>query len=119
MKERMTLLMCWAGLLMLALGIPLARRRVAPNRMYGFRTRSTLADAALWYDVNAKCGVDMIAIGLGSALLPPVLYLSGASVEVIALGSSAATVVALTVSTIRCALFIRQRTRDTSAAPRG
>ncbi|HYW10228.1 MAG TPA: SdpI family protein [Longimicrobium sp.] len=65
------------GALLIAISIPLARRRVAPNPTYGLRTRATLADPEVWYEANASSGRDMIRVGaavvvlaLGLALVP-------------------------------------------------
>jgi ABC-type Fe3+-siderophore transport system permease subunit len=38
------------------LSIPLALGLIPRNRLYGFRTRRTLADDALWYRVNRFAG---------------------------------------------------------------
>jgi uncharacterized membrane protein len=54
-----------SALLLIGLSVPLARRRVRPNRLYGFRTSSTLNDERLWYEVNAKTGVDLLIVGVG------------------------------------------------------
>lgn len=51
------------GLLLLALGWPMAARRVRPNRWYGLRVRATFADEKVWYDANAVAGRDMMTLG--------------------------------------------------------
>jgi hypothetical protein len=51
------------GLLLIALGWPLAARRVRPNRWYGLRVPATFADETVWYDANAITGRDMVALG--------------------------------------------------------
>jgi uncharacterized membrane protein len=38
-------------------------RLVPPNVLYGVRTRATMADETLWYDVNAACGRDLAVAG--------------------------------------------------------
>lgn len=48
-----------SGPLLVLLAIPLWLRRIPPNRFYGVRTRETLADEALWYEVNARSGRDL------------------------------------------------------------
>ncbi len=48
------------GLLSIAVGWPLARRRVPPNRWYGLRVPATFADPAIWFDANAVCGEDLV-----------------------------------------------------------
>jgi uncharacterized membrane protein len=40
----------------LILSIPLALGMIPRNRLYGFRTRRTLADDAVWYRVNRVAG---------------------------------------------------------------
>jgi uncharacterized membrane protein len=51
------------GLLLLALGWPMAARRVRPNRWYGLRVPATFADETVWYDANAVAGRDMMILG--------------------------------------------------------
>ncbi len=50
------LLFVGSGLLLVGISIPLIQRRVKPNYWYGFRTRRTLSDPQIWYDVNAYAG---------------------------------------------------------------
>jgi uncharacterized membrane protein len=47
------------------LSIPLALGLIPRNRLYGFRTRRTLADEAAWYRVNRFAG---FAIMIASAI---------------------------------------------------
>jgi uncharacterized membrane protein len=65
---RVTLL-AGAGLMIVALAVPLARRRVPPNRWYGIRLPSTLADEAMWYECNARAGRDLVVVGTLVTLL--------------------------------------------------
>jgi uncharacterized membrane protein len=51
------------GLLLIALGWPMASRRVRPNRWYGLRVPATFADEKVWYDANAVAGRDMMILG--------------------------------------------------------
>ena len=68
------------GVLLIALGVPLARRRIRPNGWYGLRIPATFADEQVWYEANALSGRDLMAVG--SALivvaigLPHILRLS-------------------------------------------
>jgi uncharacterized membrane protein len=52
------------GLLNLAVGWPLARRRVPPNHWYGVRVRATLSDPTVWYEANAVCGDGLVRLGV-------------------------------------------------------
>jgi uncharacterized membrane protein len=51
------------GPLLVLLATPLWLRLVPPNRVYGVRTRATLADQARWYEVNARSGRDLAFAG--------------------------------------------------------
>jgi hypothetical protein len=64
--------------------------------------RSTLADEAVWYEINARCGRDLVGIGaLYIALLAAALTFGGSwSVGIRLLGPAVALVVALIVDSI-------------------
>jgi len=51
------------GVLLIGLSIPLARRRVPPNDLYGLRVPATYADEEIWYDANARSGREGIVAG--------------------------------------------------------
>jgi uncharacterized membrane protein len=51
------------GLVSILVGLPLARRRVRPNRWYGLRVPATFADEYVWYEANAVAGRDLMALG--------------------------------------------------------
>ena len=53
------------ALLFLILAFPLVIGAIPRNRLYGFRTRRTLSDDAVWYPVNRAAG---IAIVIASAV---------------------------------------------------
>lgn len=57
------------GALFVALSVPLMRRRVKPNMLYGLRIRATLADERVWYEANAKSARDLLVLGLGISVL--------------------------------------------------
>jgi len=52
------------GLASVLVGLPLARRRVRPNRWYGLRVPATFADEHVWYEANAVAGRDLVALGV-------------------------------------------------------
>jgi len=70
------------GILSIAIGLPLADRRIPPNHWYGVRVRETFADEHIWYATNAQAGRDLTLLGalfvvLAFALadvLPPTRY---------------------------------------------
>lgn len=53
-----------AGLVQALISIPLILRRVKPNYWYGFRTRKTLENEAVWYDVNEHAGKRLFLSGI-------------------------------------------------------
>ena len=52
------------GVLSIVVGLPLADRRIPPNRWYGVRVRATFADQHIWYETNAQAGRDLTALGV-------------------------------------------------------
>jgi uncharacterized membrane protein len=71
-KGLITILVCSAVFAVLA--IPLILRKVPPNPVYGYRTRATLSDEALWYEVNAYFGVRFLVASLVSAFVAVALF---------------------------------------------
>lgn len=71
------------GLLLIALGWPMAARRVRPNRWYGLRVPATFADEQVWYEANAVAGRDMMVLGstivVAAVVLPRVVTLSSST----------------------------------------
>jgi hypothetical protein len=58
-----------SAILLIAIAVPLWLRRIPPNLLYGVRFRSTLADDAVWYEINARAGRNLFGIGSGYLLL--------------------------------------------------
>ncbi|TWU24695.1 SdpI family protein [Bythopirellula polymerisocia] len=56
-----------AGGLLVVLGLPLYFGKVPPNRLYGFRTRSTLVNPQKWMAVNRVAGGWMVLVGTAVA----------------------------------------------------
>ena len=92
-----------SAVLLIALAIPLWMRRIPPNRFYGVRTRATLADEALWYDVNERCGQDLLAAGVLFLVAIVVIDVIGArwAPELRTLASAMILIVALVVVSVR------------------
>jgi uncharacterized membrane protein len=91
-----------SGLLLIAAGIPLWLRRVPRNALYGVRFASTLSDDQIWYEINARCGRDLVGIGAGYLVLLAAALLFGRSWSIAfrLLGPTLILVVALIVNTI-------------------
>jgi hypothetical protein len=57
-----------AGLVFIAIGIPLAVERVPPYHWYGFRSAKTFSIQTIWYAANRVAGIDLIIAGVVVAL---------------------------------------------------
>lgn len=74
-KGLITILACDALLAVIA--IPLILRKVPPNVVYGYRTRATLSDEAVWYDANAHFGRGPFIASVAGAIGILIVYRSG------------------------------------------
>ena len=92
------------GLLFVGLGVPLARGRVRPNHLYGCRTRATLADERVWYEVNRAAGRDMIAGGLfvAACALAVLAFARAASPDAVTVALLAALLLSVGRMGVRC-----------------
>ncbi len=92
------LLFVVVGLLVAGLALPLQRRRVKPNALYGLRVHATYADESVWYDANAATGRDMVGVGLLTSALSIVLvFVPGVDEELHAFIMAGVLVVGLLV----------------------
>jgi uncharacterized membrane protein len=72
--ETILILYVGIGLLSAVVAVPLIKRKVKPNALYGFRVPQTLNDPAAWYAVNAHFGRRLLLTGLATALAAALLY---------------------------------------------
>jgi len=56
-------------LLFIALAVPLILQKVPPNCVYGFRTRKTMSNPAVWYKANRFMGYGLVVSALVSLLV--------------------------------------------------
>jgi hypothetical protein len=89
------------GLFIALLAVPLIRRRVGPNWLYGLRVRATFADESVWYDANERSGRTLFALGAAT-----IAFGIGNMVvaEAISQPYFLAGILALVVGTIACAI---------------
>jgi uncharacterized membrane protein len=71
-KGLITILIC--SVVFSLASIPLILRRVPRNPVYGYRTRVTLSDDALWYKINAYFGMRFLVATLLSACVAVALH---------------------------------------------
>ena len=82
--------MMLAGVLLFAVGVPLALKLVPPNSVYGVRTAKTRASLEVWYASNRSAGINMaitgIAIAAAALVIPRLMpdYSEGVRVLVVA-----------------------------------
>ncbi|HSU68836.1 MAG TPA: SdpI family protein [Tepidisphaeraceae bacterium] len=97
------------GILIVGFGIPLARGKVAPNRLYGFRTRKTLSDPAIWYPANRFAGRGLIAAGIVIAFACAVMpHLTGGRFVATMLGDEAVLLGSILVAVVYSFLQLRK-----------
>ncbi len=72
--ETILVLYAFFGLLLAVFAVPLIKRKVKPNWLYGFRVPQTMSDPDVWYAVNAHFGRRMLVAGLATALAAVLLY---------------------------------------------
>lgn len=58
------------------IALPLALRKVPRNRLYGVRTRRTLADDRVWYETNAYGGRGLIVASVITVVVVLILALT-------------------------------------------
>ncbi len=76
-----------AGMLLVALSLPLIFKIVRPNPIYGFRVAKSIDNPEIWYAVNSYSGKRILVAGV-SILIAAVLFywIPGISVDAYALG---------------------------------
>ncbi len=95
---------------MAGLAIPMIKKKVSPNHLYGFRTPKTLSNEEIWYKANHFAGKAMFAAGVAMIISSLLLFLLGGQLEkdplaytMLVLGISP-----LSVATVACFLYLRK-----------
>lgn len=91
-KGLITILAC--SVLMAVVAIPLILKKVPRNRIYGYRTRTTLRDDHTWYEVNAYFGRGLLTASLITIISMIFLYYTPNLAPVVFLKITIATLVA-------------------------
>jgi len=103
-----------SGGTLIGLSLPLIRRKVPPNSLYGFRVRQTLKNPEVWYPVNAYSGWRILWLGASIVLAAVVAYFVP-GLDVAWYGSIVGIVAAvgLAVGLVQTFRYLRQLARDT------
>ncbi len=100
------------GVAMILISIPLIQRRVKPNYWYGFRTRKTLENEQVWYEVNAHAGKRLLIAGILITLAAIVVALiPGITLDAYALSVLAVVVVSLGIGLAQSFAYLNRLTK--------
>jgi uncharacterized membrane protein len=103
------------GLLMVVLAVPLIKRKVKPNGLYGFRVPQTLSDPEVWYAVNAHFGRRLLVAGVATVLAALLLYrVPGLDVDSYAWALLAVFALFFGVGLVQSWLYMNTLTRSSS-----
>jgi len=66
MEPKTTLSICFllTGISFIGISIPLILQKIPPNQWYGWRTKKSLSNKEIWYEINRYGGKDLFAAGL-------------------------------------------------------
>lgn len=97
-----------AGLLLVALSVPLLREKVRPNPLYGFRVPKTFASTEVWYAANKYAARRLMWAGSSAVVAAIGLYfLPKLSLDLYAFGCLAVFVVVLAAGLIQSFRYLR------------
>jgi len=103
------LLFVGSGLLLIGISIPLIQRRIKLNDWYGFRTKRTLSNSQIWYDVNAYAGRRLFVSGVITIIAASVLYfVPRITVEGYALGMTVFALSPLTIGILQSFRYLNR-----------
>jgi hypothetical protein len=110
MSDMLLLLIVYisAGILLALLSIPLIRRKIPPNGLYGFRVQKTMDNPELWYLVNHYSAKRLLWTSIAFLAMAVILYLiPNLSVDVYALSCLGVFTVGLTISIVQSVNYLR------------
>lgn len=107
------------AILFFLIGWPLSRRKIGPNKLFGFRTPATIRDERIWYPVNESAGLNMMRLSTLFGVVTLSTYHLDLGVGPAAIVNSAVLVAGLLVMTVRGFVQIHQLKRQfKSESPR-
>jgi nitric oxide reductase large subunit len=107
-KNLLLLLYTATGILLALLSIPLMRRKIPPNGLYGFRIPKTLNNPDLWYVVNQFSARRMfwIAIAFVAAALG-LYFLPGISIDEYAMSCLGVFSLGMVITIVQTVNYLR------------
>ena len=107
-KELLLLLYCAAGVLLAGLSIPLIRRKVPPNGLYGFRIEKTMNNPELWYLVNHYSAKRMLWTAIAFVVTALGLYfIPGISLDTYAMMCLGVFSIGLVITIVQTVNYMR------------
>ena len=107
-KQLLLLLYCAAGILLALLSIPLMRRKIPPNGLYGFRTPKTIDNPELWYVVNQFSAKRMFWTAIAFLIAALVLYfLPGIGLDGYAMGCLGVFSLGMIITVVQTVNYMR------------
>ena len=107
-KQLLLLIYCSAGILLALLSIPLMRRKIPPNGLYGFRTQKTMDNPELWYLVNQYSAKRMFWTAIAFVVAALGLYLlPGIGLDEYAMGCLGAFSTGLIITIVQSVNYLR------------
>jgi len=107
-KQLLMLLYVAAGVLLAILSIPLIRRKIPPNGLYGFRVPKTMDNPELWYLVNQYSAKRMFWTAIAFVCVAVVLYLlPGVGAELYAMVCLGVFMLGLTITVVQSVNYLR------------
>lgn len=104
------------GALIGALGIPLWKRKVPPNHLYGLRVAATLNDPVVWYEANARSGLYSMVAGAVIVVTAVILLAMGVEESLSTWINTGVVLVAVLLMCIRSLRLASSLARERSAA---
>ena len=97
------------GVLLVAISIPLIKRRVKPNHWYGFRTPRTLKGPNVWYPANEFGARRMLWVGVAWIAAAVIFYfIPDLSFVAYVSAVGAVAIIGTIIMVIQSLAFIRQ-----------
>jgi len=104
-----------SGILLILLAIPLIRKKIKPNGLYGFRVKQTMSDPELWYAVNCYSGKWLLFCGVVIVFSSIFFYLiPGISVDAYALICLAVFILVFAISLGKSWQFMKKESAQKS-----
>lgn len=98
-----------AGVLLVALSIPLIQRRIKPNPFYGFRVTKAYSSEQTWYDVNAYAGKWLLGAGVAIVMVAILFALiPGITADGYAWSVTGVTLAALGISLVQSFRYLKR-----------